>query len=61
MKKYKFSFVGYNKSGERIVEDIRSDVPDDVEVKDVKENFAMALEMEHDCPFRCVEIREAAE
>ncbi len=57
MKTYIMLFVAY-KDGERIVEDIRSDVPDDVEVKDVKENFAMALEQEHDCPFRCVEIRE---
>lgn len=58
MKKYLFSFVGYNKAGERIVEDIRSEVPDDVEVVAVKEQFAMALEQEHDCPFRCVGIRE---
>ncbi len=61
MKKYKFSFIGYNKAGERIVEDIRSDVPDDVEVFAVKEQFAMALEQEHDCPFRRVEIREVEE
>lgn len=61
MKKYLFSFVGYNKAGERIVEDIRSDVLDDADNEDIagiKENFAMALEQEHDCPFRCVGIRE---
>ena len=61
MKKYLFSFVGYNKAGERVIEDIRADVPDDVEVVAVKEQFAMALEMENDCPFRCVEIREVTE
>lgn len=60
-KKYDFCFVGYNKAGERIVEDIRSDAPDDVEVFAVKEQFAMALEMEHECPFRCVGIREVEE
>ncbi len=61
MKKYLFSFVGYNKAGERIVEDIRSEVPDDVGITGIKENFAMALEQENDCPFRCVGIREVAE
>lgn len=61
MKKYLFSFVGYNRAGERIVEDIRSEVPEDVEIVGIKENFAMALEQEHDCPFRCVEIREVTE
>ncbi len=39
MKKYNFCFVGYNKAGERIVEDIRSDVSDDVEVFAVKERL----------------------
>lgn len=61
MKRYKFSFVGYNREGERIVEDIRSDVPEDADNEDIagiKENFAMALEQEYDCPFRCVGIRE---
>lgn len=61
MKKYLFSFVGYNKAGERVIEDIRTDVPDAVELIDIKESFAMALEIEHECPFRCVEIREVTE
>lgn len=61
MKKYNFIFVGYNKAGERIVEDIRSEVPEDVGFVSVKEQFAMALEQEHECPFRCVEIREVTE
>lgn len=58
MKRYKFSFVGYNRKGERIVEDIRSDVPEDVGFDGIKESFAMALEQEHDCPFRCVGVEE---
>lgn len=61
MKHYKFSFVGYSRKGERIVEDIRSEVPDDVEIVSVKEQFAMALETEHDCPFRCIRVEEVEE
>ena len=61
MKRYKFSFVGYNKAGERIVEDIRSEVPDDVGIVGIKDHFAMALEQEHDCPFRCIRIEEVEE
>ncbi len=61
MKKYLFSFVGYNKAGERVIEDIRTDVPEGTELLEVKERFAMALEMEHEGPFRCVEIREVEE
>lgn len=61
MKKYLFSFVGHNKAGERVIEDIRTSVPDDVELIDIKEDLAMALEIEHEGPFRCVEIREVTE
>ena len=61
MKKYLFSFVGQNKNGERVIEDIMANVPEDVEIVGVKEQRAMALEIEFGHGFRCVEIREVCD
>jgi hypothetical protein len=61
MKTYIFSFVGYNKAGERIVEDIRERVSIWEDLMGIKERHAMALEEEFKKPFVCVEIREVTE
>lgn len=61
MKTYIFSFVGYNKAGERIVEDIRERVSICEDLMGVKERHAMALEIEYGRPWKCVEIREVTE
>lgn len=61
MKTYILSFVGYNKDGERIVEDIRERVSVCEDLMGIKERHAMALEEEFKKPFVCVEIREVQE
>lgn len=61
MKTYILSFVGHNRDGERIVEDIRERVSVCEDLMGVKERHAMALEIEFGRPFVCAEIREVTE